>query len=356
MAITQRLSEIPTPPSRSDPANFDERADEFLGHFPTLQQELNTVIDQTNQTQDEINTSENNAYQHKENAYKWAQEAEDTEVNDGEHTGKSAYNWAKKAHKWANEAEDVQVNDGENQGYSAFHWVKKAEKIRNQTYQWANADEDTLVNDGVHQGYSAYHFYQKIQKIIASANFKGDWNSTTVYNVGDVVNYDGVVYLSLIDNNQGIEPGTDDTYWAVLGKDYDWDILDIQTKLAALTLDPVPYGIPYLDENGYIDKFVSEDLRNSVAQDYVTQQFSNISDFTFSANTVYQAQYNAVIYVVIGSSDVTLTYGTNNPPDKTLTLKVNNTICLFVPKGFYVQFSADTTAQILSKEVSDVFV
>jgi len=42
---------------------FDSEADAFLGHFPTLESELSTLISQINLTQGEINTSEQNAEQ-----------------------------------------------------------------------------------------------------------------------------------------------------------------------------------------------------------------------------------------------------------------------------------------------------
>ena len=356
MAITYTIPDIPEAPSRSDPQNFDERADAFLSRIETLDEDLNTWASQCNQTQTEINQARDDAYTYKDYAYKWATESEDTQVSDDVNTGYSAYHWAKKAYKWANTAEDTQVTDGEHTGYSAYHWAKKAETYRDQTYQWANADEDVLVDDGTHQGYSAYHYYQKIQSIVANTNFKGEWDSATTYNTGESVSYDGIVWISIVDNNQGVEPGSDDTKWASLGKKYDWDLLEIQNKLYGLVTIPTPYGIPYLDESGYIDNYISQNWVDNTFQSTFSNHFSTVSDFTFTANTVYQAQDNTVIYAVIGSADVTYTFGSSNPPSQTLTLKANNTISLVVPKGFYVQFSADTSAKVLSKEGSNVFV
>ena len=37
------ISPLPTPPSSSDPANFDTRADAFLGALPGLQTEANAL-------------------------------------------------------------------------------------------------------------------------------------------------------------------------------------------------------------------------------------------------------------------------------------------------------------------------
>jgi len=62
MAINQDISNLPTPPSRSDsPSDFSDKADSFLGSLPTFQSELNTYADQLNSTQSQVNTSESNA-------------------------------------------------------------------------------------------------------------------------------------------------------------------------------------------------------------------------------------------------------------------------------------------------------
>ena len=44
MAITL----LPTPPSRQDPANFNVRADEFLGALPTFGTEANSLASDVN--------------------------------------------------------------------------------------------------------------------------------------------------------------------------------------------------------------------------------------------------------------------------------------------------------------------
>jgi hypothetical protein len=48
MAITQIITVLPYPPSRSDPANFDTRADNFLGALPDMQIQMNTWAEQAN--------------------------------------------------------------------------------------------------------------------------------------------------------------------------------------------------------------------------------------------------------------------------------------------------------------------
>jgi hypothetical protein len=55
MTISQTISAIPTPPSRSDPANFDARADAFLGALPDLATEVNTWAGQANALASTVN-------------------------------------------------------------------------------------------------------------------------------------------------------------------------------------------------------------------------------------------------------------------------------------------------------------
>lgn len=43
------ISSLPTPPSTSDPANFDTQADAFLAGLPQLQAQVNVVAAQTNE-------------------------------------------------------------------------------------------------------------------------------------------------------------------------------------------------------------------------------------------------------------------------------------------------------------------
>lgn len=42
------ITTLPTPPSTSDTANFDSRADSFLGALPTLTTEINTIVGELN--------------------------------------------------------------------------------------------------------------------------------------------------------------------------------------------------------------------------------------------------------------------------------------------------------------------
>ncbi len=73
MSIDQDITNLPTPPSRSDsPSDFSDKADTFLGALPQLQTELNLYADEANTTQNEINTSETNAATSEQNAEDWA--------------------------------------------------------------------------------------------------------------------------------------------------------------------------------------------------------------------------------------------------------------------------------------------
>ena len=62
MSIDQDISNLPTPPSRSDsPSDFSDKADSFLGALPQFQSELNTYADEANALKSDVNASEINA-------------------------------------------------------------------------------------------------------------------------------------------------------------------------------------------------------------------------------------------------------------------------------------------------------
>ena len=50
---------------------------------------------------------------------------------------------------------------------------------------------------------------------VANINPKGTWNNVTVYSMNDTVVYDGNGYISKIDNNKGVTPGTDESFWVL---------------------------------------------------------------------------------------------------------------------------------------------
>ncbi|MEW8049317.1 MAG: hypothetical protein AB2792_02010 [Candidatus Thiodiazotropha sp.] len=58
MTITQTITDLPTPPSRTEPATFDNRADAFLGATPNLGTEINTLASEINATQAEMNATQ----------------------------------------------------------------------------------------------------------------------------------------------------------------------------------------------------------------------------------------------------------------------------------------------------------
>ena len=50
---------------------------------------------------------------------------------------------------------------------------------------------------------------------VANINPKGTWNNVTVYSMNDTVVYEGNGYISKIDNNKGVTPGTDELFWVL---------------------------------------------------------------------------------------------------------------------------------------------
>lgn len=50
---------------------------------------------------------------------------------------------------------------------------------------------------------------------VANINPKGTWNKVTVYSMNDTVVYEGNGYISKIDNNKGVTPGTDESFWVL---------------------------------------------------------------------------------------------------------------------------------------------
>ncbi|MCU7841901.1 MAG: hypothetical protein KZQ94_21325 [Candidatus Thiodiazotropha sp. (ex Troendleina suluensis)] len=64
MSIIQTITDLPTPPTRSEPSTFDDRADAFLGAIPNLADEIDLWTGELNTTQGEVNASEVNAGNH----------------------------------------------------------------------------------------------------------------------------------------------------------------------------------------------------------------------------------------------------------------------------------------------------
>ena len=50
---------------------------------------------------------------------------------------------------------------------------------------------------------------------VANINPKGTWNNVTVYSINDTVVYSGNGYISKVDNNKGVTPGTDESFWVL---------------------------------------------------------------------------------------------------------------------------------------------
>ena len=50
---------------------------------------------------------------------------------------------------------------------------------------------------------------------VANINPKGTWNNVTVYSMNDTAVYSGNGYISKVDNNKGVTPGTDESFWVL---------------------------------------------------------------------------------------------------------------------------------------------
>lgn len=50
---------------------------------------------------------------------------------------------------------------------------------------------------------------------VANINPKGTWDDATVYSMNDTVVYSGNGYISKVDNNKGVTPGTDKSFWVL---------------------------------------------------------------------------------------------------------------------------------------------
>lgn len=68
--MAAQISSLPTPPSRQDPTNFNDRADAFLGALPTFQSEANVLSTEVNTRADNVQAA-NNAVIAATNITKW---------------------------------------------------------------------------------------------------------------------------------------------------------------------------------------------------------------------------------------------------------------------------------------------
>lgn len=57
--MAAQITTLPTPPSRQDPSNFNDRADTFLGALPTFQSEANALSTEVNTRADNVQASAN---------------------------------------------------------------------------------------------------------------------------------------------------------------------------------------------------------------------------------------------------------------------------------------------------------
>jgi hypothetical protein len=183
MAIDQDITNLPTPPSRSDsPSDFSDKADAFLAALPTLQTELNTYADEANSTQVEINLSESNAADSEQTALEWASKT------------------------------DGQV---ETVDFSA-----KAYAISDNLIPEGAAKEWAIKIGGTVDGteFSAKKYAIDAESSAsAAASLAGAtaWSAGVTYDTNDAaIGSDGNTYRSLVDGNLGNDPVTGDgTKW-----------------------------------------------------------------------------------------------------------------------------------------------
>jgi hypothetical protein len=75
MPINQKITDLPTPPSRKDPENFDARADDFLASLDNLADEINQWAEEANTTASAINEDKNIAVDAKDEALTYKDQA-----------------------------------------------------------------------------------------------------------------------------------------------------------------------------------------------------------------------------------------------------------------------------------------
>jgi len=186
MSIDQDITNLPTPPSRSDsPSDFSDKADTFLAALPQLQTELNLYADEANSTQTEINLSETNAATSEQNAEDWASLTSGIVLS----TDYSAKAYAV--------SEDL-VPDG-----SAKEWaIKLGSEVDGNDFSAKKYAIDAEASASA-------------AAVTAGAE---SWDSNVTYSTDDVaIGSDGNTYRSLIDNNFNNDP--------VLGDGTNWNNL-----------------------------------------------------------------------------------------------------------------------------------
>jgi len=183
MSIDQDITNLPTPPSRSDsPSDFSDKADAFLAALPQLQTELNTYADEANTTQTAINTSENNAATSEQNAEDWAVDLTGLVLS----TDYSAKAYA---------VSENLVPEG-----AAKEWAIKT----NGTVDGTEFSAKKYANDAEASASAA-----------AATAGATAWSAGVTYNTNDAaIGSDGNTYRSLVDNNLNNDP--------VLGDGSNW--------------------------------------------------------------------------------------------------------------------------------------
>ena len=170
MAITKVIPPIPPAPRRSNPVDFDAKAEAFLTRLETLDEDLNEWASQVNTTQSQINSTISSA------------------VNNAVYAATSKVNQMKE-----------EVLDAKDQ-VEIYHSDVVNLKAQINGYY-----------------YNVRDWYNRIIAIAQSLSFKGEWVDGTVANIGDVYGYAGALWISLIDNNTAA-PAVD-AGWLPMGGD-----------------------------------------------------------------------------------------------------------------------------------------
>ena len=216
MSIDQDITNLPTPPSRSDsPSDFSDKADTFLAALPQLQTELNLYADEANSTQTEINLSETNAATSEQNAEDWASLTSGIVLS----TDYSAKAYAIStdlipegaAKEWSLKT-DGSVDTTE---YSAKAYALSADLVPDgSAKEWAIKIGSTV--DGTEFSAKKYANDAEASASAAAATAGAvAWSSTTTYDKNDAaIGSDGNTYRSIVDNNLDNDP--------VLGDGSNW--------------------------------------------------------------------------------------------------------------------------------------
>jgi hypothetical protein len=193
--ITQDITALPTPPTTSDPDNFDVNADAFLLALDGLADEMGVLIPQLNTFGDEANALA-------------ASISDDKDIIvEKEALVNPHYVAIDNIYSNIGNINDVNSNESNinavqaNESNINTNATNIADINTNATNITSISTAATNIGDIVTAA-NNLSVYQNAQNVV---NYKGDWIAgyeTTGYSLGDVVSYsDGFKYQSKVDNN-----------------------------------------------------------------------------------------------------------------------------------------------------------